>query len=383
MEFGASCAMARANYDTDNAWREIASLGGKSAGLGREWWERFVWCGAVSIAAAEQQLDEEAAWQRVRTACPRVGRRWWTPIWARSVVEAKTDRPRRHRLATTAREEDPAHAGQVAVVRAELVAAAGALAGVDPRRRHSVAAALAALAPALVARDGSMSLRDISMRSRLELGTVRRALATAVEHQLLIRSHQYAGGSRDCDSYALGPAVVDRISAANETSAHTRGTPHPHGACSPSRLRRIYDSDRRRWRLRCDVLESLAPGERLATSQHPAAKTLRSLHFQRVWWTSLTTEQQAARRTERRTVLAALHTSQRSAWFVWLKERSDIVAAADRVLGHRANDDDGQVLATAPIEVHRGLHAFDYRSSRPAPHATSSSQITIEAFAHA
>ncbi|MEU2258557.1 hypothetical protein ABZ540_35935 [Nocardia xishanensis] len=368
--------MARADYDTATAWREIAALAGKSADLGREWWERYVWCVAVSIAAAEQQLDESAAWQRVRTACRQIGRRWWAPIWARAVAEAKTDRPRRHRVAKTALGEDPAHADRVAVVRAELIAAAQALPGVDPRRRHSVAAALAALAPALVARDGSMSLRELSIRSRLDLGTIRRALATAVDHQLLIRSHQYAGGSRDCDAYTLGPAVAERISAAEGTSAHTRGTPHPHGTCSPTRLRRIYQSDRRRWRLRCDVLESLAPGERLATSQHPAAKTLRSLHHQRVWWTSLTTEQQAARRAERRSVLAALHASQRAAWLAWLEERGDIVAAADRVLAHRADGGDGQVLATAPVAIHRGLHVLDWSTGgrARAPQASGAEQ---------
>lgn len=369
-EFGLTCALARAGYDAESAWREVQGRGGKSAERGRDWWVRFMWVVAVTIAAAEEGLDESAAWQRVRSVCPRIERRWWAPVWARARAEAKLERPRRRRIGDTAT-TDAGQLQQIEDIQAGFATAVDALTGVDPRRRRSVAAALHALSAALVTRGGSMSTRDLSVRSRLDLATVRRALATAIEHGLITRVHEYAGGATDCHAYALGPATTAVIPSPG-TSSLTRGTPHPHGTACPQRLRRTYQRDRLRWRLRCDVLASLAPGERLADSQHPAAKTLRSLHVQRLWWTSQTRDQQEARRTARRAVLAELHRSQRSAWLDWLHTRADITGAADRLLTRQARPADAVLVSTAPAMLHRGLADTSWRAgSRYTPPATT------------
>ncbi|NEW42519.1 hypothetical protein [Nocardia cyriacigeorgica] len=351
-EFGLSCALARAGYNTEAAWREVQSLGGKSADRGRNWWTRYMWVSAVSIAAAEDGLDESAAWQQARRACPPISRRWWAPVWKRARAEAKTDRPRRRRIASAA--ADAAQLQRIEDYRAGFAAAVAELPAMDPRFRKSVAAALHALSAPLVTRGGSVSDRDLSLRALLDKKTVRKALSYAIDHNLIIRNHEYKGGAKDCTGYELGPAVTITAQP-SETSSPTRGTPHPCGTSNASRLRRTYHQERQRWRRRCDALASLAPGERLANSQHPAAKTLRSLHFQRIWWTSRTREQQETRRTERREVLAQLHHSQRSAWLDWLDTRADITRAADRLLAHRADLLDAQRLSTAPATIHRGL----------------------------
>src|SRR5690606_13978887 len=295
VEFGLTCALARADRDIEVAWREISVRGGKSAERGREWWIRYMWVTAVSIAAAEAGLDEPAAWQRVRKACPQIRRCRWTDIWRKACVEAKQDRPRRRRITGTGTPTlTPEQSAKLTALRARFATAVSSLTGVDPRRRHSVNALLHALSIALVMRGGSMSTRCLSLAAQLDLSTVRKALATAIEHGLLVRVHEYAGGSADCAAYAVGPAVADHTDE-SELSSLTRGTPHPPtGSACSIRLRRTYQHDRHVWRLRHDVLATLAPEERLADSQHPAAKTLRSLHFQRVWWTSQTSEQQQA-----------------------------------------------------------------------------------------
>lgn len=359
-EYGASCAMARAGVDTETAWQEIARRDGKSAERGRDWWVRHMWVSAVTVAAAEDGLDTNTAWQRVRSLCPRIARRWWTPLWTRARAEAAQDRPRRRQLAEPAHDQAQAQAtARIDTLRAAFATATEALTGVDPRRRRSVAAALYALSAAIVTRGGSMSTRDLSIRARLDLATVRRALATAVEHGLIVRVHEYAGGADDCHAYAPGPAVtIQAETPAPQSSSLTRGTPRPHGTACPHRLRRAYQRDRMIWRLRNDVLASLAPGERLATSQHPAAKLLRSLWAQRKWWTALTDQQRQQRRTARRAVLAGLHRSDQRRWFAWLDRRQTITAAADALTtnpGRALPPDAARAVLAAPLTVHRGL----------------------------
>lgn len=362
-EFGAAAALARSGTDTVAAWSTLSTPGSKAAARGRRWWQRYVWLPAVTTAAAEDGTPAEDAWQRARTACSWIDRTWWLGLWERSLAEAATERPRRRRVGSRPALAAGDLGARIAVLQAGLQAAVDAeLAGVDVRRQRSVAAVMSALAPALEGRNGSMSLRDLSVRSRLSLGAVRAALATAIEHGLLVRTHIYAGGSRDCHAYGIGAAAQQHVSAAGASSRHTScSTPRPTGSCSPTRLRAAYARDRARWRLRCDVIESLAPGERLADSRHPAAKILRSLHYQRTWWTSLTPAEQDQRRTDRRTVLAQLHRSQRSAWLSWLDTRADLTAAADRVLTHRATTADTAQLLAAPKLVHRGLRDPQWR----------------------
>ncbi|WP_433635570.1 hypothetical protein [Nocardia sp. CA-120079] len=376
-EYGHACALARRGVSAAEAWTEIAAAAGKAAELGKAWFQRYVWLPAVTTVAAENGLDEDAAWELAQTACPSVrsrGRDFWRYWWRKASAEASVDRPRRYRLP-----EDPeaAEAALAPEVAAELDAhrdglrlAVDALTGIDPRRRHSLHCAVHAVAYAIVTRDGSMSSRTISEHARIARSTTLTALDVAVTRGVLVVTHRYAGGATDCAAYGPGPAATDYISAARNISPTTRcTTPAPHGSASLTHLRATHSKDRRAWSLRCDALASLAPGERLATSQHPAAKLLRSLWFQRRWWSSLTAEEQAERRTQRREHLGTLHKSVRSAWFTWLAEREDIAAAAVRISATEPGPGDVQTVLGAPLTIHRGLAESGWREGRSLPAA--------------
>lgn len=373
-EFGVACAMARAGWAAQQAWETLRADAGKAAESGRAWFLRYMWERALTIAAAEKALTETEAWEFVISECPgaRVrGRDAWRYWWRRALAEAAVDRPRRYRLPDgeiTGPTLAPEIAATLAATRDGLRAAAdAALTGADPRRRHSVHAALYALAYAIVTRDGAMSTRMIAERARLDTKTVRACLATALSSGLLLYSRRYGGGAKDCDSYVVGPTALAAVTAAQRGSSPTRcTTPAPHGTASLPRLRSQHAHDRRRWHLRCDVLASLAPGERLATSTHPAAKLLRSLWHQRKWWASLTPEQQHERREQRRALLRGLNQVDRSNWFNWLERRELITNAADRTTAHPEVGDDARLLRAVPATLHRGMADPGWRThSRP------------------
>ncbi|WP_379174217.1 hypothetical protein [Nocardia tengchongensis] len=362
-EFGIACAMARAGWTVTQAWEAIRAEDGKAAELGRAWFLRYQWERAVTIAAAEDALTETDAWDLVTRECPGTrtrGRDAWRYWWRRALTEAALDRPRRYRLPdaeATGPVLPPEIAAALDATRQGLrEAAEAALAQADPRHRHSVHAALYALAYAVVTRDGAMSIRMIAERARIDTKTVRAALATAIAGGLLLYGRRYGGGARDCDSYVIGPAALHPVSAAHHGSSPTRcTTPAPLGSASPARLRAQHALDRRGWKLRCDVLATLAPGERLADSRHPAAKLLRSLWHQRTWWKSLTPEQQQERREHRRAMLRKLDQTDRSAWFSWLERRELIANAADRINAARPTEDDPQTVLAVPVTLHRGM----------------------------
>ncbi|WP_280393482.1 hypothetical protein [Nocardia wallacei] len=272
------------------------------------------------------------------------------------------DRPRRYRLddidaASAETELAPEMRAEIAAVRAGFEAAVAAeLQGLHPQRRRSVRATLYALAAALVTREGSISVRCLAIRAQLDNKTIRRALATAKEHQLIVETHTYAGGRADCAAYGPGAAATPHLTAARSTVSPTRcTTPPPTGRASRTRLHHEARSARRTWSLRCDALAALAPGERLADSLHPAAKLLRSLHHQRTWWRSLSPAEQQERRESRQYRLRQLAPVDRSNWFRWLAQRELICNAADRVLTHTAEPDDLGTLLAAPLTVHRGM----------------------------
>lgn len=375
-EYGLACALARLDYTRDEAHAELVELGGKTFERTKRWFVRYLWLSALTVVAAERGLTQADAWllaQRECAAeCRRQGITWWRGLWDRAVAEAATDRPRRRRI-TVAERVDPdlgADVDDLAALRTGLgEAVAAVLADLDPRRRHSAHAALYALAPALAGREGSMSQRDLSVRSKLDHKTVRVVLMLAVERGLLVRVHGYAGGAKDCDSYAPGPAAEHYISAAREGSSPTScSTPAPTGNCARARLRRTYAADRKRWRLRCDALAALAPGERLATSKHPAAKTLRSMWHQRKWWRELSDAERAERTAARREVLASLHPTEYRAWIGWLRKREEIAAAAVRI-DKQPTLADLSVVAAAPTAIHRGLCAPPWRTQPVKPAA--------------
>ncbi|WP_280357516.1 hypothetical protein [Nocardia otitidiscaviarum] len=375
-EYGLTCAMVRHGWSPQQIWEELRGQGGKAAERGQEWFRRYMLMNAVTTVAAEDQASEAEAWARAVRACPKIqayGRDWWRYWWRRALAEAATTRPRRRKLPTTGGQvgELPLEtARELKATRRGLLAAVDTcLPDIDPRHRRSLHAGLYALAYALVIRDGSMSVRAISESARLDTKTVRTVLRTAQETGLLVIRHHYAGGASDCTAYGLGPAalaiVTSEITTAPEDySPTTCTTPAPHGAACPTRLRRQHRADRRSWRLRCDVLAELAPGERLATSRHPVAKLLRSLWYQRQWWHSLTSEQQEQRRDQRRAMLGTLSRSRRSEWFDWLADREEIVAAADRLTGSTADAGDTGLLLAAPVTIHRGLRAPHWSADR-------------------
>lgn len=371
-EYGLICAMVRHGWSPQRIWEELRGRGGKAAERGEDWFRRYMLMKAVTTVAAEDQASEAEAWARAVRACPKIqahGRDWWRYWWRRARAEAATTRRCRRKLPDTGGrtvELPPESARELEATRRGLLAAVDTcLPDIDPRHRRSLHAGLYALAYALVTRQGSMSVRAIAEWAHLDTKTVRTVLRTATETGLLVVRHRYAGGASDCTAYGLGPAalstVTSEIAAVPENYSPTRCTaPAPLGTACTNRLRRQHRAERRSWKLRCDVLAELAPGERLATSRHPVAKLLRSLWHQRQWWNSLTPDQQEERRVQRRSVLGTLSRSRRSEWFDWLAEREEIVAAADRLAGSGTEAGDARLLLTAPVTIHRGMRASQW-----------------------
>ncbi|MGW6730193.1 hypothetical protein ACWF9G_30205 [Nocardia sp. NPDC055029] len=364
IEFRVAMVLARRGYTLDEAWTELRhqlNENAKAFEQGRDWWKRYVWLIAVTTVAAEQGLSPVQAWALVeRDRLGACGRSWWDELWLLAKAEADADRPRAVRLAgelspTALDSVDPGDAE--AMRRGLHQAVAATLIGVDPRRQHSVLVVLCALVPALLAREGSMSMRQIAERGHVYTSTVQTAITTAVEHGLLTIACRYPGGARSCQTYALGPAAqryVERPPSSPHTSC---STPAPLGHSSPSKLTALHTAEREAWTPRSDVLASVAAGERLATSKHPVAKNLRSQWFQKKWWTSLTVEQRAERIRLRQTELGQLHRSLRRSWFTWLGERAGIVEAAEHFIASAPEPapEAATVLAAAPVTLHRGL----------------------------
>ncbi|MFE3572615.1 hypothetical protein ACFXON_24720, partial [Bacillus subtilis] len=165
----------------------------------------------------------------------RVTFRWWKPLWRKALQEAAQDRPRRRRIDEVPVPPDPEIEDRIAQVCRGLDAAADrALVGTRMRRDRlqGIKTVLYHLAPILVTRDGSISIRDLARATRMDDKTVRRARDAAKQD----RRHGY---------------------------------------------------ERKVWVLLNDALAQLGPGERLATSQTRPAKLLRSMWTQRRWFREL------------------------------------------------------------------------------------------------
>ncbi|WP_433574141.1 hypothetical protein [Nocardia brasiliensis] len=365
-EYGLACAMVRAGYTAAQAWTHEALIGGKSARNGELWWRRYIWMPATVVVAAEQDVGEDEAWQRSLRAAPvgcrKMGRDDWRGLWQRAVREAATDRPRRYRIGST--EQAPETRARIDATSRGLRAAAAELIPARPQRRHSIAALLHALATVIVLREGSVSSRDLSERSLLDAHTVRAARRDVIQAGVVSLVHQYAGGPDDCDAYGIGPAAESYINAAQHQTSPTScsSPPGPTGHCNAALLRSRYSRDSRHWRLRCTALSSLLPGETLATSQHPLAKALRSLWFQRKWWQSLTSDEQAHRRSLRRQLLESMSRADTSAWFGWLARREEIANAADRLLHGDGSASDEATVGSSPRTLHRGMRDPQWRT---------------------
>ncbi|NKQ59211.1 hypothetical protein HFP15_40870 [Amycolatopsis sp. K13G38] len=384
-EFGDAIVRARAGWGPGRAWSAAKVPGSKAHEHGELWWRRYVWAVAVTVVAAEDSLSEPEAWSRFQRASPARARQlgleaWRETYWQPAVAEAGRDRPRRRRLERRpaaepvplrAPEELTAEQAEAALLADALREAAqkqADLAGLRPQFAHSVAAAVHALAEAIAVRGGSISTRTWAERARLDPKTLRRARDFAAEHGVLYRARAYAEGTDDTDAWLPGPATTPFIEQRRETSPTRWYTPTadpaPLGQASPERLRHAHATERRLWSLRCELSAAAgASGQTFATSQHPAAKTLRSLWHQRRWWTSLTPDQQEQRRRQRRAMLGALHRSERSAWFDWLARREVVTAAADRAAAvAEPGAADVALLERAPRTIHLGMRDPAWRT---------------------
>lgn len=354
-EYGLACAMARLGYTATQAWNHRGFAAGKSAQRGQRWWRRYLWMPAVTTVAAEQGATAEDAWQRAQTAAPsgcrRLTRDGWQGLWERAVAESHTDRPRRYRVDTLT---GPPHDSEIETLRAGLLGAAHASAAVRARRpqqRHSVAAVLYALAPAIVRHQGAISIRTLALRARLDPKTVQSALTIAINAGLLEIAHTFRRGATPSRSYRTGAAAAAYLEqTGQETSPSSCSTPPPLGHCNPERLHQRLHTDRLRW-----TTTPLPP----ALPMHcPEAKVLRSYRFQRTWWNTRTPAEQTTHRRHRRRTLRTLDSAELLSWRTWLARREQITRAAENALAHTANPRDWTVLATAPATLHRGMQHF-------------------------
>ncbi len=384
-EFGDAIVRVRAGWGPGRAWSAANVPGSKAAEHGELWWRRYVWAVAVTVVAAEDALSEPEAWSRFQRASPARARQlgleaWRETYWQPAVAEAGRDRARRRHLERRpaaepvplrSPEELTAEQAETALLADALRAAAAQqaeLAGLRPQFAHSVAAAVHALAEPIATRGGSISTREWAERARLDPKTLRRARDFAAERGILYRARAYAEGADDTDAWLPGPATTPFIEQRRETSPTRWYTPTaepaPLGHANPDRLRRTHAAERRLWSLRCELSAATeGSGQTFASSQHPAAKTLRSLWHQRRWWTSLTPDEQEERRRQRRAMLGALHRSERSAWFDWLARREIVTAAADRAASvAEPGAADLDLLERAPRTIHLGMRDPAWRT---------------------
>ncbi|MGW4124439.1 hypothetical protein [Nocardia sp. NPDC004711] len=363
-EYGRSCAIARAGYTGAQAWKLISGPGTKSQRSER-WWRRYIWLPAVTIAAAENGLSEAEAWQAVLEACParfaRVTFRWWKPLWCKALQEAVQDHPRRRRIDEVPVQRDPEIEDRIAQVRRGLDAADRLLVGTRMRRdrMQGIKTVLYHLAPILVTRDGSISIRDLARATRLDDKTVRRARDAAIEAGLLVFARRYGGGAKSCDTFAVTPLVETEIQRArSENSPISYSTPSPtapRGRCNAAKPDRRHGYERKVWALLNDALAQLGPGERLATSNTRPAKLLRSMWAQRRWFREMNVAEQEARLAARRKLLRGLEPADLRAWLLWLEQRERITNACDRILAGFPDPYDGHLLEHAPMTIYRGM----------------------------
>lgn len=369
VEYGMALAHARAGWTARQAWHAIAKPGTKAAEQGQTNWRRWVWAPATTVVAAERGLSADQAWERFEHASPRraraLGRNGWqATYWDPAVIEAHRDRPRRHRTGS-GRGPSEEQQQEISLVQNGLRSAAEAALAESSRRpqfRRSVRAALDALAPVLVTRDGSISERALCESACLARETLRRVLAWCVERDILERSRSYSGGAEHSAAWSSTPRVQARTDAWRKTET-TRGV-HPtsrtYGLADPHRLARAHSRQRREWALRCSLSAGTKSSEKTyKNSNHPAARALRSLRFQKRWWSSQSNDQQEHRRRQRRTELGQLHTSTRSQWFAWLAHRQEVTTAAARLDAGLPDDlhadPDWTTLGAAPRVLHRGM----------------------------
>jgi hypothetical protein len=272
-EYGHALALARAGHTAARAWAFANLDGTKAREIGQQAWRRWFWAPATTIAAAESGLTEQQAWDLFHQAssaqAAHVGRdAWRNSRWLPALREAAESRPRRRSLGTAQtgdhqREPSPR---RLRHVRAVLHAAVdrhlargssaamrtGTIAGV---RVSSLRAALDAFAYAVLASQGSISVRLWAERAGLDPKTVRRARDVALKLGILERVHHYTGGEADCDAFILTENVTTKHN--RELTSPTVYTP-TRGQADTLRLRSQHQRDRRQFALNNNLRASTA-----------------------------------------------------------------------------------------------------------------------------
>lgn len=262
-EYGDALAQVRAGWSTEQAWGAANRPGTKAADIGRRAWQRWFWAPAQTIVDAEAGLPEDVAWHRFTQASPAQAsylgnKRWRTERWLPALDEARTERPRRHRVGTPPRTHSAGHSPycQIATTRRVLRITASLRMREAAARSISVKpvtlyAALDAIATAIATRSGSLSIRAWAEKALLDPKSVRRARDTAEKLGLIHRSHAYRGGADDCDSWQLTEHLEKLTShLLAQRSPTTLYTPYSlqHGAANYDRLRRTHRVEQVRWR---------------------------------------------------------------------------------------------------------------------------------------
>jgi hypothetical protein len=291
-EYGDALALARAGHSTAHAWAFANLSGTKAREIGEKAWRRWFWAPATTIAAAEDGLTEQQAWDLFHQASPtqaaHVGRdAWRRSRWLPALREAAETRPRRRRLRAhqaidRLSEPSPSRLREVQAVLQAAVDRYLARRFVTARRKGTIAgvrvnslrAVLDAFAHAVLTTRGSIAVRHWAERAGLDPKTVRRARDAALKLGILKRVHHYAGGEADCDAFILTESAMTGHNA--ELTSPTLYTP-VFGNADIRRLRTQHQQDRHQRAfsfMRSLRTHSRRPGQRGTRHGCPAAHSL-------------------------------------------------------------------------------------------------------------
>jgi hypothetical protein len=264
-EYGHALALARACFTSPQAWAYANLAGTKAREIGETAWRRWIWAPATTVVAAERHLSEHQAWQIFCDASPiqarHLGRAGWHYTrWLPALAQATQFRRRRRSLHRTQLHETASDAAaNSAAINEAMQHAIDTVLGestadsrvirsssTDPGVQvRNMRAALAALAHAIAAKNGSISVREWAEKSHLDPKTVRRARDVALELGIIRMTQQYRGGSHDSDAFAL-PKTELQLSHRESKTSPTSYTPKT-GNADVSRLQAQHHKDRIAW----------------------------------------------------------------------------------------------------------------------------------------
>lgn len=398
--FGRACWSARTGATKAQAWAtalaapELAQVTER----GQDHWAAYMWLSATTKVAAEQGVDEAAAWTRAQAAhwgrCRDLGRDGWrVQLWQPALAEAATDRPRRytdpdqakHRVPRT-EQEDQALTAEVAMLREGLHAAAQQWADEHdcrPQVRRTMAALLDAVAEVIVRDHGRIGQRRLAEAAAISDSTLYLRLKDALAGGLLRKVATYRADGQPCDSYGVGPAAQALVQGVRESRGRSCTPPRPPttGTADAVKAGVRHQAQRRVWRSSqplssagTEVIEKTYPDR-----DHPVPVLVRSRMRQVSWWASLTEDERVERRATRRRQLDALSAEDRQRWLDWLGRRELIDQAIRHLLDGTDVPRDHEVIASAPMTVHHGRQDPSWRTGgTPRPSAAPAKAVQAE-----